>query len=360
MMPPGSMGPGGMPPGSVGPGMMPGTMGPGMMPGTMGPSMMPGSMGPGMMPGSMGPGMMPGTMGPSMMPGMGPPMMPGSMGPGMMPGSMGPGMMPGGMGPGMMPGSMGPGMMPGSMGPGMMPGSMGPGMMPGSMGPGMMGMGRTGIALQEMPNQRMLDSQMMPMAPQPWQGSQMALLPGQATGYGSQNLSPMQQQSLPQGQIERLPNAYRMYGYGPREITWSSPVPVPEGQNTGVMINAEFPLSKELEGREVYPSDTGIRNMGWQQQGEWVKPFDPVRDVPDWKHKMFGSYEDACDMKRPMHKKDHMEIYYTGLAKERNTKGLFAENQQPGKQGMSLEIMDDQELNAFWANPEAVMQDRLE
>lgn len=304
---------------------------------------MPGSMGPGMMGGnpfmSMGPGMMPGTMGPSMMPG--------SMGPGMMPG----GMMPGGMGPGMMPGSMGPGMMPRSMG------GMGPGMMPGGMGG--MGPSHVGIMMEEMPNQRILDDRRLPPMPMPWPGAPMPLMPGQATGMGPDNLHALQQHSLAAtGQAQRLPNAYRMYGYGNREITWSSSVPVHE-HNTGIMINAEFPLTREQEGREVFHCDYGIRNKTWQHQGPWVQPLDPRTDIPDWKTKQFGSYELAVDCKKPRYKKEHTDEHYKGLHKARAEHGLFT-GENAAKKNMRLEIMDEGEVANFWGNPAAVMSDRLE
>jgi hypothetical protein len=180
-------------------------------------------------------------------------------------------------------------------------------------------------------------------------------MPGQATGVGADNLHPLMQQGP--GALARLPNAYRMYGYGPREMWWSNPVPVPE-PNTGIMINAEFPLQKTMEGREVSHWDYGIRNQGWNHQGPWVQPFDPIHDRPDWKHKMYGSYEEARDLKQPMHVKDHMEGYYRKLHEERDTPGLFKIDKQ-AKKRMELEILDDQELTEFWANPDAVMHDRL-
>lgn len=289
----------------------------------------------------------------------GPGMMPGSMGPGMMPGSMGPGMMPGGgMGPGMMPGSMGPGMMPGSMGPGMMPGGgMGGGMMPGGMG-GFSQYGTPSITMQDIPNQRTIDERQFPAMPMPWQGAPQMLMPGQATGMGPDNLHPLMQQQMVGGQ-QRLPNAYRMYGYGPREIFWSTPVPVPEA-NTGIMVNAEYPLTRAMEGREVTSWDYGIRNSTWQQQGPWVQPYDPVRDMPDWKHKNFGAYETACDLKKPRHVKENMDSYYRNLNSTREGKGLFSRSANDGDGGMSLEIMDERTLHEFWTNPEAVVHEGLE
>merc|ERR1719199_860718 len=220
-------------------------------------------------------------------------------------------------------------MMPGSMGPGMMPGSMGPGMMPGQDN-------RVSIQLEEMPNQRTLDARPFNPVPTPWAGRPPPLLPGQATGIGINNLNPMQQQSVGAGAIARLPNAYRMYGYGPREVFWSTPVPVPE-QNTGIMINAEYPLQKWMEDREVAHWDNLIRNTGWTKQGPWVQPFNPMTDVPDWKHKYFGQYEQAADLKQPRHHKDYQEEYYKKLNKQRDSKGLF-EMDESANRRMTVEI----------------------
>jgi hypothetical protein len=149
-----------------------------------------------------------------------------------------------------------------------------------------------------------------------------------------------------------------MYGYGNREITWSRPVPVSE-PNTGVMINAEFPLKKEMEGLEVFPHDSGIRNVNWQYQGPWVESYDPIRDVPDWKHKLYGNYETAADLKRPTYRKDFMDAKYRDLGKERDHKGVLGEESAARKR-MTLEVMDDSEIGEFWSNPNAVMGDRLD
>jgi len=259
--------------------------------------------------------------------------------------------------PGMMPGSMNGAMMPGSMNGAMMPGSMNGAMMPGSMNQGVGGMnfGRASMVMEEPPNQHQLDQRSLPMVPTPWPGPPAPLMPGQATGVGIDNLHPLMQ--MGGGAPARLPNAYRMYGYGPREMWWSNPLPVPE-QNTGIMINAEFPLKREMEGREFSNYDYAIRNQNWRHQGQWVQPFDPIHDVPDWKHKMFGQYEDARDLKQPMHVKDYMEHYYKRLHEERDAPGLFKIDKEANRR-MEMEILDDQELREFWQNPDAVINDRL-
>lgn len=285
----------------------------------------------------------PGSFGamPSMAP-MPPPMTPmGSMGP--VPGTM--------AGPPMPPmGSM--------MGP--VPGTMA-GPMPGSMAmvpmPPPFAMERSSIsAMKEMPVQKMLDSRTMPQVPMPWAGQSDILRPGQPTGMGPDALSPLHRPEW--GEAQRMPNAYRQYGYGNRVIKWSPAVPVPE-RNTGITINAEYPLLWQNEGREAAPYDYGIRNQNWVQQGPWVQPYDPTRDVPDWKHKMFGQYEQAVDLKQKKFEKDYNEMHYKDLARERDAKGVLGIDETARKR-MELELVDDNELHQFWANPEAVMYDKLD
>merc|ERR1719215_1258215 len=158
-------------------------------------------------------------------------------------------------------------------------------------GPTPYAMNRSGISMeraQEMPIQKILDTRTMPMVPTPWAGQPDVLRPGQATGYGPDALSPLQQPEW--GDVQRMPNAYRMYGYGNRVIKWSPQLPVPE-PNTGITINAEYPLLWQMEGVEAAPFDYGIRNLEWRRQGPWVQKYDPIHDIPDWKHKLFGQYE---------------------------------------------------------------------
>lgn len=282
---------------------------------------------------------------PFMSMGAGSQMMPPSMGSGMQsPGFMGPGMM---QGQGMMPSQR---MMPGQLGPGQMPS----GMMPGGPSP----FGRVGITMEDVPNQRSLDERIVPPVPMPWGGAPTQLMPGQPTGIGPNNLNPMQQMQQQDmgGQAARLPNAYRMYGYGQREIFWSPQVPVPE-PNTGIMINAEYPLQRGMEGREAVNYDYGIRNVNWQHQGAWVQPLDPRVDIADWKSKMYGGYEQAYDMKRPRFSKYAMDDHYKDLHKSRTAQGVL---EKPASRNQRMQIMDDNELQEFWANPTGVMEDRLD
>merc|ERR1719272_1268334 len=252
---------------------------------------------------------------------------------------------------------------------GLMQGGIGPGMggmgsMQGGMQGGMGGFSQYGqcqITMQDIPNQRTIDERQFPAMPMPWQGPPPMLMPGQATGMGPDNLHPMMQTDS-KGQT-RLPNAYRMYGYGPREVFWSTPVPVPEA-NTGIMINAEYPLSQAMEGREVVAHDYGIRNSGWQKQGPWVQPYDPLEfGGSGFKQKKFGMANDgddggggqACDLKKGRHIKENMDDFYRNLNNTREGKGLFSRSPNYGDGGMSLEIMDERAMHEFWTNPEAVV-----
>lgn len=246
--------------------------------------------------------------------------------------------------------------MPGTMGGQMMMGGPDPRMMGTACGPTPYGMNRSGIALdaQEMPIQQILDTRTMPMVPTPWAGQPDMLRPAQ--GFGPDALSPLQQAEC--GDVQRMPNAYRMYGYGNRVIQWSPQLPVPE-PNTGITINAEYPLKWQMEGLEAAPYDSGIRNLEWRHQGPWVQPFDPIHDIPDWKHKLFGQYEGAVDLKRPMYTKDYNDMHYKNLAKQREAKGIMGMD-QTAKKRMELEILDDKEIARFFANPEAIMHDSLD
>lgn len=234
------------------------------------------------------------------------------------------------------------------------------------------GQSRSSIMMNEPPNVMTLDQRPMPPVPTPWR-TQEYLMPGQPTGMGMDSISPLQERAVADLAGNRLPSAYRMYGYGPREISWSNPLPVPfrGEENTGIMINAEFPLPKHMEGHLAVPVDHAIRNPHWRHQGEWVQPFDPIHDIPDWKHKLYGDYEDAVDLVTPSvpgaykrHLRSNVgesqiEQYYKKLHEERNNLGLFKED-VAARRHMELEILNEEELEDFFRNPEAVMRDRLD
>merc|ERR1719254_91471 len=111
---------------------------------------------------------------------------------------------------------------------GTMHGPLGPGMMKNM---GMYRMDQPRIEMQDVPIMNTLNSRPLPPFPMQWR-EQEFLMPGQRTGMGMDNISPLQERAVED--LARLPHAYRMYGYGPREIVWSGQVPTPEHQqNTG-------------------------------------------------------------------------------------------------------------------------------
>lgn len=177
---------------------------------------------------------------------------------------------------------------------------------------------------------------------------------------------PQQMMPMPQAQWQppQLPDSYRMYTYGTRQIYWSNSVPVPE-PNTGVMVNMETLGKKSMDGCEVVPCDLGVRNTGWRHQGPWVQPYDPLESA-EWKAKTYGDYSQARDLVAPCnpgpyrkHRKakdgdSYMQLHYSRLAEQRNQRGLFHEDHK--KRPEEFQLFDDNELQAFLANPDAAFE----
>merc|ERR1719265_1690135 len=183
-----------------------------------------------------------------------------------------------------------------------------------------------------------------------------------------QPTDPTKRMMIPPAQ--RLPDAHRMYQYGPRQIYWTDRVPVAE-PNTGVMVNAEFlaPPGYDMgsNARELVKWDLGIRNQYWQHQGPWLQPYDPVLDATAaQKAKMFGDYEQARDLVAPCRPGAYRRHYgkqerdswlysnYKQLAEERDRPGLFKESKYK-KQEAEWEFFDDNDLQELFTNPEGAM-----
>lgn len=171
--------------------------------------------------------------------------------------------------------------------------------------------------------------------------------------------------------IPRLPNAYQMYQYGPSTQYWK-PVTVPES-NTGIMINAEFPMQAWMEGRYLEPNKPGkkeprgdhfIRNEGWMMLNpDNLKPFSEEEFNKLHPHEAFGDYsvaQDLADQQRNsgMKAEEYIEEKYKKMHQEREDKGYFSID-KIGMRNMELEILDEQKLREFWADPRSIIEDAL-
>lgn len=191
-----------------------------------------------------------------------------------------------------------------------------------------------------------------------------------------------------------LPNAYRLYSYGPRQIWWSPQVQVAE-PNHGIMVNAEFPTRFEHLGTQdgIIEADYQIRNQTWATIGPFIKSAESNRPTYigegskgkagapggppggaddagctglDWKssHSGTADFSQAMDRKqlgrteiaRPMTYKDAQNEHFDRLRKERTQQGLIPSMGS----SMDLEILDDRFFSEFWANPEGVIADSIE
>mmetsp|Transcript_160 Transcript_160/g.299 ORF Transcript_160/g.299 Transcript_160/m.299 type:complete len:272 (-) Transcript_160:111-926(-) len=190
------------------------------------------------------------------------------------------------------------------------------------------------------------------------------LLPAQSSHY-----HPLIAHSV--GEV-RLPNAYRMYQYGPSTVFWA-PVAVPE-HNTGIMVNAEFPMQSWMEGRFLDPNKPGkkevrgdhfIRNEHWMMLNpKNLKPYSEEEAAKLDPHEAFGDYalaQDLADQPRNsgMKAEEYIEEKYKKIHEEREDKGFFSID-KVGMRNMELEILDEQKLREFWADPNAIIQDSLE
>lgn len=191
------------------------------------------------------------------------------------------------------------------------------------------------------------------------------LIPGEPSGF-----HPLLEHNLG---INRLPNAYRNYQYGPRQMWWANPVTVPEA-NTGIMINCEMPMQSWMEGRFLDPNKAGeksirgdhfIRNEGWMMLNpNNLKPYDADEVARMDPSHTFGDYSLAMDMadvkrKQGVTAEAYIEEKYKKMRDAREDQGYFTID-KVGMRNMELEILDEQELREFWADPNAIIQDTLE
>lgn len=171
-------------------------------------------------------------------------------------------------------------------------------------------------------------------------------------------------------QMPVLPPAYGQYTYGERMVSWRR-VPVPEN-NTGIMRNAEFPTKPYQEGVEVSFSDDAVRNMGWRHLGRWAMPVaeakvlipDPHRETADMmSRRLAEAYYKTTELEPNW---EEMERNYAPFkAAVPDFKALKAARDGPlegltlGK-AMTIDIVGDEQLAEFFADPEASLEDNVD
>lgn len=146
----------------------------------------------------------------------------------------------------------------------------------------------------------------------------------------------------------RLPDAHRLYRYGPRRVTWSPEVPVAE-QNHGIMINAEFAMQPGQLGQEVVFDDWAVRNSRWRHLGAMIP-----RKQPSLADK-FGGHMPDYDLAHDLKNHRHMP-HFVHLLKHRQAESLdqFAERR------FDREVLNQEELRDFFADDEKIRSDALE
>lgn len=171
-------------------------------------------------------------------------------------------------------------------------------------------------------------------------------------------------------QMPVLPPAYGQYTYGERMVSWRR-VPVPEN-NTGIMRNAEFPTKPYQEGVEVSASDDAVRNSGWRHLGRWAMPVaekkalipDPHRETADMmSRRLAEAYYKTTELVPDW---EGMERDYEPFkAAVPDFKALKAARDGPlvgltlGK-AMTIDIVGDEQLAEFFADPEASLEDNVD
>jgi len=159
----------------------------------------------------------------------------------------------------------------------------------------------------------------------------------------------MQRHYTPQPGPEEpmLPPAYGSYTYGHRDTWWSRRVPVHE-HNAGIMINAEFPMKESQYGQEIARDDLAIRNLHWRPMGHWVPPAKVDQDA-DWRRTHTVDDHLAHDLKPKGHVPDFQAL-------KRFRQDPLQYGQSVNRNDRELEILDDQQLAEFLADPEAAIE----
>lgn len=172
--------------------------------------------------------------------------------------------------------------------------------------------------------------------------------------------------NAPPSQMPVLPPAYGQYTYGARMVRWNGRVPVPE-ENTGIMRNAEFPTKPYQEGVEVAPPDYAVRNMGWRHLGPWAMPaWEPTVPIPDpdretsemMSRRLAEAHYKTKDLE-PFH-----EPYTPFKAAPPDFKALKAARDGPLAgltlaRPMTIDLVGDEQLAEFFADPEASLEDNV-
>lgn len=212
---------------------------------------------------------------------------------------------------------------------------------------------------------------------QPSNQPEVAMPPPQAMQPMMPNVVPGTPSPFPENQnMMMLPNAYRMYQYGPRQVWWSKRVTVPEA-NHGIMINAEYPLQENMWGKFAYDDDTLIRNEHWRHIGSWMQRNTEKDASNNWQthHKAPGAEQDASNNWQTQQKAPgltgSMVAYdlkpkrnipdYHALNRWRNSdEDLHLTNAEvKANERMKQEVLDDYRLKQFFDDQQAVVEDEL-
>jgi len=184
--------------------------------------------------------------------------------------------------------------------------------------------------------------------------------------YDAQTLPPEQLgRDLPlppapkQGEQRGLPDAHQLFHCGPRQVYWSSRVPVLE-DNCGVLVHTEFPTRPEHAGALVSHHDDAIRNVTWTPCGEQLPKVIPpqAEGMTQWvcRH---ADYYGALDVKG-LRKQEmrgappqerHSPDYYS-LNASRND-GLLSMGEL-AREKLRREVLDEQGMREFFSDPAAV------
>mmetsp|Transcript_15696 Transcript_15696/g.42786 ORF Transcript_15696/g.42786 Transcript_15696/m.42786 type:complete len:230 (-) Transcript_15696:81-770(-) len=143
----------------------------------------------------------------------------------------------------------------------------------------------------------------------------------------------------------RLPSAYRLHNFAPREVWWSPEVCVPEG-NRGVMLNAEYPMPPHQKGVEMCYDDWAIRNSGWRHIGAMI----PRKVTYSENRVLETDARLAHDCKGYRLKPNRLEF-----ESWRNRQDLL----DAAERVFDQDLLDRGEVATFFGNHDAVSQERL-
>jgi len=164
----------------------------------------------------------------------------------------------------------------------------------------------------------------------------------------------------------------QMYDYSTREVWYADNIAVPE-KNGGVVITAEYLTHPFQERRVQHHYDDAIRSVLWKRNGprlpsaEAHHHYKKISSV-ECRLPPSADYGGAVDVKgmylnslqdRPHYQRERHMADYSSMLHFRKDSG-WMDTKQKVKHHLEREMLSASEMEQFFANPEAVMYERVD